>query len=103
MLQIQRRYRRLSKNRRTHGKNRGIHTAAEIALNPGKHFRVSTIAAGCLVEVNYFSSGKVINKKEKKTGKRYSLMKQGCYRDLVNTAFHSRCKNKGAKVTNTRN
>lgn len=65
MLEIQRRYRRLSQNRRTHGKNRGIYTAVEIALNPGKHFRVSTIAAGCLVKVNYFSSGKVITKKKK--------------------------------------
>lgn len=68
MLEIERRYRRLSKNRRTHGKNRGIHTAAKIALNPGKHFRVSTIAAGCLVEVNYFSSGKVIKKKKQDKG-----------------------------------
>ena len=75
MLEIERRNRCLSKNRRTHGKNSGIHTTAEIALNPGKHFRVSTITAGCLVEVNYFSSGKITKKKK---GQMYSLMKQSC-------------------------
>ena len=92
MLQIKRRYRRLSKNRRTHGKNRGIHTAAEIALNPGKHFRVSTIAAGCLVEVNYFSSGKVITKKKNRTKVQPNetrMQKGPCF---VKKAFHSRCK-----------